>query len=103
MNVLLFAEVSPVTLQLDLGNLFQLDNLVLNFKVRHSLLPEEISTHMVVLFSYSTSFFAGSSSRCFCHREDTGQRADMAACSLLVYRLSKNVSRRPHDNASFHG
>lgn len=31
------AEESPVTLQLDLNNLYQLDNLVLNFKVGHSL------------------------------------------------------------------
>lgn len=30
-------EVSPVTLELDLDNLFQLDNLVLSFKVGYSL------------------------------------------------------------------
>ena len=32
----LYAELNPVTLQLDLDGLFQLDNLVLDFKVRVS-------------------------------------------------------------------
>lgn len=45
-------------------------------------------------------FFAGSSSQWLCNWEDAGQRQDVAACSILGYRLWKNFSRRPHKNTS---
>lgn len=35
-------ELNPVSLQLDLNSLFQLDNLVLRFKVLYNTLPDSL-------------------------------------------------------------
>lgn len=44
-------EVSPVTLELDLDNLFQLDNLVLSFKVGYSLPSSLDHMNLFTVFS----------------------------------------------------
>lgn len=43
------AEATPVTLQVDLDNLFQLDNLVLSFKVPHSVFELD---HISIMINY---------------------------------------------------
>lgn len=46
------AEATPVTLQVDLDNLFQLDKLVLSFKVPHSLFERNRISFVIIMIKY---------------------------------------------------
>lgn len=109
-------EVAPVTLQLDLGNLFQLDHLQLSFKVcwitstQRNTLPSGVwwvfKSSLMVLYLCITehlSFSAGSSSQCLCYREDSGWRQGVAARPVPGYRLCNIFSWHPHSNSSDSG
>lgn len=51
------AEATPVTLQVDLNNLFQLDKLVLSFKVPHSLFEHSHISFVITIINYLLILF----------------------------------------------
>lgn len=51
------AEATPVTLQVDLDNLFQLDKLVLSFKVPQSLFEHNHISFVIIMINYLLILF----------------------------------------------